>query len=113
MCIRDRTNAIGAAVDIGMRAELRRHHLEDKRDYQVIEAAFPNMKQLLLDHKADLVVAVPPFSYDPELRSNARTDVYKRQYHDHARIAARTLGRERHRQCVGADFRSILIGDDR
>lgn len=67
------TNAIGAAVDIGMRAELRRHHLEDKRDYQVIEAAFPNMKQLLLDHKADLVVAVPPFSYDPELRSNART----------------------------------------
>ena len=67
------TNAIGAAVDIGMRAMLRRNHLEDKRDYQVIETQFPNMKQLLLDHKADLIVAVPPFSYDPELRANART----------------------------------------
>ena len=67
------TNAIGAGVDIGMRAVLRRNHLEDKRDYQVVETQFPNMKQLLLDHKADLIVAVPPFSYDPELRTNART----------------------------------------
>jgi len=67
------TNAIGAGVDIGMRAVLRRNHLEDKRDYQVVETQFPNMKQLLLDHKADLIVAVPPFSYDPELRANART----------------------------------------
>lgn len=67
------TNAIGAGVDIGMRAVLRRNHLEDKRDYQVVETQFPNMKQLLLDHKADLIVAVPPFSYDPELRSSART----------------------------------------
>ena len=67
------TNAIGAAVDIGMRAMLRRNHLEDKTDYTVVETQFPNMKQLLLDHKADLIVAVPPFSYDPELRSNART----------------------------------------
>ncbi len=67
------TNAIGAGVDIGMRAVLRRNHLEDKRDYQVVETQFPNMKQLLLDHKADLIVAVPPFSYDPELHANART----------------------------------------
>jgi len=67
------TNAIGAGVDIGMRAVLRRNQLEDKRDYQVVETQFPNMKQLLLDHKADLIVAVPPFSYDPELRANART----------------------------------------
>jgi len=67
------TNAIGAGVDIGMRAVLRRNHLEDKRDYQVVETQFPSMKQLLLDHKADLIVAVPPFSYDPELRANART----------------------------------------
>jgi NitT/TauT family transport system substrate-binding protein len=67
------TNAIGAAVDIGMRAMLRRSHLEDKTDYTVVETQFPNMKQLLLSHEADLIVAVPPFSYDPELRANART----------------------------------------
>jgi NitT/TauT family transport system substrate-binding protein len=88
------TNAIGAAVDIGMRAELRRHHLEDKRDYQVVEAAFPNMKQLLLDHKADLIVAVPPFSYDPELRSNARTLFTMRDAFGTTQLTAQTARAE-------------------
>ena len=67
------TNAIGTAVDLAMRAVLRRHHLEDQRDYSVVEVRFPNMKAMLAEHKADLIVAVPPFSYDPGLREMART----------------------------------------
>ena len=35
------TVGAGAAVDIAMRAMLKKHGLEDKRDYTVVEAAFP------------------------------------------------------------------------
>src|SRR3977135_4199886 len=56
------TNAIGAAVDIGARAMLKRHGLEDKRDYTVIEAPFPTMRAMLGEKKADLVPHIPPFS---------------------------------------------------
>src|SRR5215475_9578113 len=36
-------NANGAAVDIAMRAMLRKHGLENKRDYTIVEAPFPTM----------------------------------------------------------------------
>jgi NitT/TauT family transport system substrate-binding protein len=62
------TNAIGSAVDVAMRAMLRKHGLEDKRDYTVIEAPFPTMRAMLAEKKADLIPAVLPFSLDPELR---------------------------------------------
>ena len=61
------TNAGGSAVDIAMRAMLRRHGLEDKRDYTIIEAPFPTMRAMLAEKKVDLVPAVLPFSLDPEL----------------------------------------------
>lgn len=67
------TNAIGTAVDIGMKAVALRHGLLDRRDFSVVEVGFPNMKSVLLEHKADLATFVPPFSYDPELRAKART----------------------------------------
>src|SRR6266702_1125490 len=67
------TNAAGSAVDIAMRAMLRKHGLEDKRDYTVVEAPFPTMRAMLAEKKVDLVPAVLPFSYNPELRSIART----------------------------------------
>jgi sulfonate transport system substrate-binding protein len=67
------TNAAGSAVDIAMRAMLRKHGLEDKRDYTTVEAPFPSMRAMLVDKKADLVTAVLPFSSDPELRKTART----------------------------------------
>ena len=35
------TNAVGSAVDVAMRAMLRKHGLEDKRDYTIVEAPFP------------------------------------------------------------------------
>ena len=62
------TNAAGSAVDIASRAMLRKHGLEDKRDYTVIEAPFPTMKAMLSEKKADLIPTVLPFSFDPELR---------------------------------------------
>jgi sulfonate transport system substrate-binding protein len=66
------TNAAGSAVDIAMRAMLRKHKLEDKRDYSVIEAPFPTMKAMLTQKKADLATFVAPFSFDPELRQAGR-----------------------------------------
>jgi NitT/TauT family transport system substrate-binding protein len=55
-----------------MRAMLHKHGLEDKRDYTMVEAPFPAMKAMLAEHKVDLIPAVVPFSYDPELRKIAR-----------------------------------------
>ncbi|HKD27115.1 MAG TPA: ABC transporter substrate-binding protein [Xanthobacteraceae bacterium] len=66
-------NAGGSAVDIAMRAMLRKHGLEDKRDYTIVEAPFPTMRAMLAEKKVDLVPAVLPFSLDPELRKVGRT----------------------------------------
>src|SRR3984893_5076806 len=67
------TNAAGSAVDVAMRAMLRKFGLEDKRDYTVVESAFPTMRAMLSDKKVDMIPAVIPFSYDPELRKIGRT----------------------------------------
>ena len=56
------TNGLGSGVDIVMRAALRRHGLEVQRDYTMIEAPFPTHKEMLREHKGDLVVGVLPFS---------------------------------------------------
>jgi NitT/TauT family transport system substrate-binding protein len=63
----------GSAVDIAMRAYLKKNGLEDKRDYSSVEAAFPNMRALLTDKKADLISVVLPFSINPELVEKGRT----------------------------------------
>jgi NitT/TauT family transport system substrate-binding protein len=67
------TNAMGSAVDIAMRAMLRRSGLEANKDYTVVEAPFPAMRAMLAEKKADLISAVPPFSLDGELRAIAHT----------------------------------------
>ena len=67
------TNAMGSAVDIAMRAMLRRSGLEANKDYTIVEAPFPAMRAMLSEKKADLISAVPPFSLDPALRAMART----------------------------------------
>jgi sulfonate transport system substrate-binding protein len=61
------TNGLGSGVDIAMRSALQKQGLEVKRDYTMIEAPFPAHKAILKEKKADLVVGVLPFSYDPEL----------------------------------------------
>ena len=67
------TNVAGSAVDIAMRAMLRRSGLEANKDYTIVEAPFPAMRAMLSEKKVDLVSAVPPFSLDPDLRAMART----------------------------------------
>jgi sulfonate transport system substrate-binding protein len=66
------TVAAGAAVDVAIRGMLRRHDLEDKRDYTMVEAPLPGMYAMLAEKKADLVPVVPPFSFNPDLRKIAR-----------------------------------------
>ena len=67
------TVGAGAAVDIAMRAMLKKAGLEDKRDYTVVEAAFPNMRALLTDKKVDLISSVLPFAIDPQLLEVGKT----------------------------------------
>jgi sulfonate transport system substrate-binding protein len=66
-------NAIGAGSDIFMRVMLRKHGLEHRRDYTIVEAAYPAMRAMLADRKADLIVGVKPFTEDPGFQAIART----------------------------------------
>lgn len=67
------TNVVGSSVDIALRAMLYKHHMRVNKDCTLIEVSFPNMKAFLKEKKADLIIAVPPFSYDPGLQAAART----------------------------------------
>jgi ABC-type nitrate/sulfonate/bicarbonate transport system substrate-binding protein len=66
------SNGIGGATDMGIRALLRQHSMEDKRDYTVVEAQFPSMRAMLAERKVDLVGVVPPFAYDPRFKETTR-----------------------------------------
>ncbi len=66
------TNSAGSAIDIAMRAMLRRHGLEDKRDYTVVETQFPAMRAMLEEKKVAMIQGTLPFSLDPELKKIAR-----------------------------------------
>ena len=63
------TNAVGSAVDIASRGCCASTAWRTSATTP-IEAAFPTMKALLAEKKADLIPAVPPFSLDPELRKS-------------------------------------------
>ncbi|HEX5508989.1 MAG TPA: ABC transporter substrate-binding protein [Pseudolabrys sp.] len=66
------SNAGGSAVDVAIRAMLKKHGLEDKRDYTTIEAPLPTMPAVLLEKKADLVPAVLPFALNPKLKAGGK-----------------------------------------
>jgi NitT/TauT family transport system substrate-binding protein len=67
------TNGVGGGNDIFGRVMLRKHGLEYPRDYTILEANFPNMRAMLEEKKADMVVGVKPFTLDPKFRAAART----------------------------------------
>ncbi len=67
------TNAIGGAVDVAARAMLRKHGLEDKRDYTIVEARFPAMEAMLRAGKVDAAGLVQPFYSDAVARGGLRT----------------------------------------
>jgi NitT/TauT family transport system substrate-binding protein len=58
------TNARGGTVHAGSLLYLKRHGLEEGRDYQTVELRFPAMLPALLAGKADLVFLVEPFDRD-------------------------------------------------
>ena len=66
------TNGIGGGLDMIMKAMMLKHGMVDKRDFSVVEVAFPNMKSVLLEKKAQLVPASLPWSRDPEFVANRR-----------------------------------------
>lgn len=65
-------NSIGGAMDLGMRAMLKRHGLEDKRDYSVVEIEFPNMMAALTAKRVDLGFLTTPFSVEPVKKGTVR-----------------------------------------
>lgn len=67
------SNAIGGGLDVSIRAMLRKHKIDDKRDVTIIEGAFAGLVPMLEERKADLVAAVPPFSFIGEARGTVRT----------------------------------------
>lgn len=66
------TNGAGSAVDVAIRAMLKKHGLEDKRDYTMLEAPLPAMAAMLLEKKADLIPAVLPFALNPKLKEEGK-----------------------------------------
>ena len=66
------TNGGGSAVDVAGRAMLKKHGLEDKRDYTIVEGPLPAMPAMLLEKKADLIPAVLPFALNPKLRAEGK-----------------------------------------
>jgi len=55
------TNGIGGAAYFAMTKAMRDHGYEEKRDYQVVEVAFPNMLATLQDGKIALGPVAQPF----------------------------------------------------
>jgi NitT/TauT family transport system substrate-binding protein len=66
------TNGGGSAVDVAVRAMLKKHGMEDKRDYTLLEGPLPAMPAMLLEKKADLIPAVLPFALNPKLREEGK-----------------------------------------
>jgi len=67
------TNAEGSAVDVAMKAMLHKHGLKLNRDYTEVEAPFPAMKAMLVEHKVDLIPNILPFALDPQIQKIATT----------------------------------------
>ena len=65
-------NALGSAVDIALRAQMKKAGLVEKKDYTVVEAPFGAMKAMLTEKKVDAIASVLPFSQDAQLRDTAR-----------------------------------------
>jgi len=66
------SNGGGSAVDVALRAALKKAGLEEKRDYTMLEAPLPAMAAVLLEKKADMVPIVLPFVFNPKLKEEGK-----------------------------------------
>jgi NitT/TauT family transport system substrate-binding protein len=105
------TNGVGGAIDIALRVALRRNNMEDKRDVTIVEAALPTMKAMLAERKVDLIPAVIPFAYDPDLLKISRKLFTQGQYVGRTQTllwAARTNFLQQNRAAM-VDFMSDVL----
>ena len=56
------SNAIGSASDTAIRAMFKKNGMNDKRDYTIIEVAFPNIPVMLDEGKIDMGTVLQPVS---------------------------------------------------
>lgn len=54
-------NAFGTAVDLALRVMMKKHGLVDKKDYNIVEVAFPHQEAMLREGKIDVACLVQPF----------------------------------------------------
>ena len=66
------SNGAGSVVDIAMRYMLKKHGLQDRRDYVMVEAALPTMMAMLQQRKADLVTMNSMYAHDPKIVAATR-----------------------------------------
>jgi sulfonate transport system substrate-binding protein len=66
------TNSAGSAVDMVLRAILRKNGLEPNRDVTILEAGFGNMPPMLKEHKVDLIPGTRLTNGDPVFRAITR-----------------------------------------
>lgn len=67
------SNAIGSASDTAMRAMFAKHDMQDKRDFTMVEVAFPNIPPMLDEGKIDLGPVLQPMSSQLTESGNYRT----------------------------------------
>jgi len=63
---------IGSIGDVAVRVLLRKHGLEDKRDYSVIEAPSSSLVPMMQAKKIDMLAAQGIFFFDPALQEIAK-----------------------------------------
>jgi sulfonate transport system substrate-binding protein len=67
------TNGGGSVSDLAMRYVLKKHGLEDKRDYTTIEVSLANMVPMLTGRKVDLGALNVNYVHDPAIAAQLRT----------------------------------------
>jgi NitT/TauT family transport system substrate-binding protein len=105
------TNGGGSVVDLAMRYVLKKHGLEDKRDYTVIEVSLPNMFPMLAARKVDLISLNNAFMHNPNIAGQVRTLFKEKDAFGPTEFAfycARTGFLERNRAAV-ADFLADVV----
>ncbi|MCC7275961.1 MAG: ABC transporter substrate-binding protein [Alphaproteobacteria bacterium] len=58
------TNAVGSASDTTLRAMLRKHNLDPRRDLQIIEVSFANQLPMIEDGKIDATTIPMPMAHE-------------------------------------------------
>jgi sulfonate transport system substrate-binding protein len=70
---------IGSSGDMAIRVMLRKHGLEEKRDYTMLEATPVNMLSMLKENKAQLMLTAGPTARDPAVVAETRVLFDRRQ----------------------------------